>query len=67
MNSEQHRDRSAPRGRPGFGRRFLAALLAGADEALRESRREEDERAAEDDVCRLWPAHSRLTRGYEDP
>ena len=67
MHSEQHRDRSAPRARPGFGRRLLAALLAGADEALAQSRRDEDERAAEDDLCRVWPARSRLTRGYEEP
>ena len=66
MNSKQHRKRSAPRRTPGFGRKFLAALLTGADEALERSRRDEHERAAEDDLCRLWPAHSRLTRGYEE-
>ena len=67
MNSEQHRNRSTPRSGPGFGRRFLIALLAGADEALRQSRDEQHEQAAEDDLCRVWPAHSRLTRGYEEP
>ena len=67
MNSEQHRNRSTPRSGPGFGRRFLIALLAGPDEALAQSRREESELAAEDDLCRVWPAHSRLTRGYEEP
>ena len=66
MNSNQHCKRSAPRRKPGFARRFLAALLAGADESLKESRREENERATEDDLCRAWPAHSRLTRGYEE-
>lgn len=64
MHSEQHRKRSAPGGRPGFGRRFLAALLAGADEALKDARSEEREREAEDAQCRLRPEHSRLTRGY---
>ena len=67
MNVERHRDRSARRATPGPRRRFLAALLAGADEALRESRRDEDERAGDDDLCRVWPAHSRPTRGYEEP
>ena len=68
MHSEHHCDRSAPRRTPGLGRRFLTALLAGADEALCESRREEeDERATEDDLCRVWPAYSRLTRGHQEP
>ena len=66
MNIEQHDDRSAPRGRPSFGRRLLAALLEGADEALRQSRRDEREREAEDAQCRLRPEHSRLTRGYRE-
>ena len=66
MNSEQHRNRSTPRARPGFGRRFLAALLEGADEALAESRREERAREAEDEQCRLRPEYSRLTRGYRE-
>ncbi len=66
MNSEQHRNRSTPRGKPGFGRRFLAALLEGADEALAESRREERAREAEDTQCRLRPDYSRLTRGYRE-
>ena len=68
MHSERDCDRSAPRRTPGLGRRFLTALLAGADEALRASRREEeDEPAAEDDLCRVWPAHSRMTRGHQEP
>ena len=67
MHSEQHRKRSAPRRTPGLGRRFLAALLAGADEALAESRGEEADQAAEDDLCRVWPAHGRATRGYREP
>ena len=66
MNSEQHRDRSAPRSGPGFARRLLAALLEGAEDALAESRREEREREAEDVQCRLRPGHSRLTRGYRE-
>ena len=66
MNSEQHRNRSTPRARPGFGRRFLAALLEGAEEALAESRREERAREAEDAQCRLRPEYSRLTRGYRE-
>ena len=66
MNSEQHRDRSAPRPGPGLGRRFLIALLAGADEALKDARAEEREREAEDAQCRLRPEHSRLTRGYRE-
>ena len=66
MHSEQHRERSTPRATPGLGRRFLTALLTGADAALADSRREQDEHAAEDDLCRVWPAHSRLTRGYEE-
>lgn len=66
MASEQHRDRSAPRADPGFGRRFLIALLAGADAALERSRRDQDDQADGDDLCRVWPAHSRLTRGYEE-
>ena len=64
MKSEQHRDRSAPRASPGLGRRFLVALLAGADEALREARA--CEREAEDAQCSLRPEHSRLTRGYRE-
>lgn len=66
MNIEQHDDRSAPRTGPGFARRLLAALLEGADDALRESRREERQREAEDEQCRLRPEHSRLTRGYRE-
>ena len=66
MKSEQHRDRSAPRARPGFGRRFLIALLSGADEALNEARAGEREREAEDAQCRLRPDYSRLTRGYRE-
>ena len=66
MNSEQRRNRSTPRGRPGFGRRLLIALLEGADEALADARREEREREAEDAQCRLRPGHSRLTRGYRE-
>ena len=66
MNSKQHRNRSAPRSEPGFGRRFLIALLAGADEALRDARAGEREREAEDAQCRLRPEHSRLTRGYRE-
>ena len=64
---ERQQHRTPARRRSGLGRRLLAALLAGADEALRESRRDADEQAAEDDLCRAWPAHSRLTRGYEEP
>ena len=66
MNSKQHRDRSAPRGTPGLGRRLLGALLEGADEALRDARAREREREAEDAQCRLRPEHSRLTRGYRE-
>ena len=66
MNSEQHRNRSAPQRKPGLGRRFLIALLAGADEALRDARAEEREREADDAQCRLRPEHSRLTRGYRE-
>ncbi len=66
MNSEQHRNPSTPRSKPGFGRRFLAALLEGADEALAESRRGERTREAEDAQCRLRPEYSRLTRGYRE-
>ena len=64
MNSEQHRDRSAPQRKPGFGRRFLIAPLTGADEALKNARA--GEREAEDAQCRLRPEHSRLTRGYRE-
>ena len=66
MNSEQHRNRSTPSARPGFGRRLLLALLEGADEALAESRREERAREAEDAQCRLRPEYSRLSRGYRE-
>ena len=66
MNDRQRQRAPAPR-RSGFGPRFLAALLTGADEALRESRRDADEQDAEDDLCRVWPAHSRLARGHEEP
>ena len=66
MHSEQHRNRSTPRARPGFGRRFLAALLKSADEALAESRREERAKEAEDAQRRLRPEYSRLTRGYRE-
>ncbi len=66
MNSEQHRDRSAPRAKPGFGRRLLIALLAGADEALAQARAEEQYRTGEDDQCRLRPGYSRQTRGYRE-
>ena len=66
MNSERHRDRSAPRSVPGFGRRLLAALLEGADEALADARRREREQEAEDVQCRLRPDHSRMTRGYRE-
>lgn len=66
MHSEQHRNRSTPRGRPGFGRRLLTALLEGAEDALAESRRDERAREAEDAQCRLRPGHSRLTRGYRE-
>ena len=66
MHSEQHRNRSTPRGRPGFGRRLLIALLDGAEDALAESRREERERETEDAQCRLRPEYSRLTRGYRE-
>ena len=64
---DRQRHRTRTRRRSGFGRRFLTALLTAADEALRESRRDADEQAAEDDLCRAWPAHSRLTRGHEEP
>ena len=66
MNSEQHRNRSTPSTGPGLGRRFLAALLEGAGEALAESRRDERAREAEDAQCRLRPEYSRLTRGYRE-
>ena len=66
MNSEEHRRGSARRDTPGFGRRFLVALLAGADEALKNARAGEREREAEDAQCRLRPDHSRLTRGYRE-
>ena len=66
MKSEQHSDRSAHRARPGFGRRFLIALLAGADEALNDARARDREREAEDAHCRLRPDYSRLTRGYRE-
>ena len=67
MNAEPNRKRSAPRATLGFRRSFLAALLTAADGALARSRWEADERAADDDLARVWPAHSRLTRGYEEP
>ena len=57
---------TASKGRPGLGRRLLAALLEGAEETLAEARREEREREAEDAQCRLRPEHSRLTRGYRE-
>ena len=66
MNGRQ-RQRAPSPPRSGFGRRFLIALLTGADDALQSSRRDADEQAAEEDLCRVWPAHSRLTRGYEEP
>ena len=64
MNDTQPH-RAASR-RPGFGRRFLAALLTGADEALGQARAEADEQAAEDDQCRLRPDYGRQTRGYRE-
>ena len=67
MNAEPHSKRSAPRATLGFRLRFLAALFTAADGALTRSRRDADERASEDDIARVWPAHSRLTRGYEEP
>ncbi|MCY3810258.1 MAG: hypothetical protein OXH15_00485 [Gammaproteobacteria bacterium] len=66
MNSETHRDRSAPRSGPGFARKLLTAFLQGADEALHESRRVERDREGEHEQCRLRPEHSRLTRGYRE-
>ena len=67
MKAEPDCKRSAPRTTLGFRRSFLAALLTAADGALARSRREAEERASEDDLARVWPAHSRLTRGYEEP
>ena len=64
MDSNERK--TASKNRPGLGRRLLAALLEGADEALAEARREEREREAEDAQCRLRPEHSRLTRGYRE-
>ena len=64
MSSRNRQSDTTPK--RGFLRAFLAAFLDGADEALRQSRREEDAQAAEDDQCRLRPAHSRLSRGYEE-
>ena len=58
--------KAASKGRPGLGRRLLAALLEGAEEALADARAEERERQAEDAQCRLRPEHSRLTRGYRE-
>ena len=66
MNSKQHRNRSTPRAKPGFGKRLLIALLEGADEALNDARAAEREREAEDAQCRLRPEYSRLTRGYRE-
>lgn len=65
MHSEPHRERSTPRPKSGFGRRFLSAFLAGADDALQQTRREAHERADDDQQCRLRPGYSRMTRGYE--
>ena len=64
MNTEQHRKRSTPRPKPGFGRRLLVAILAGADDALRQSRREAEDRAGDEQQCWLRPGYSRMTRGY---
>ena len=58
--------KTASKIRPGLGRRLLAALLEGAEEALADARAEEREREAEDAQCRLRPEHSRLTRGYRE-
>ena len=64
MNTERQNP-STPRPKPGPGRRLVIAFLDGADEALRDARRD-DERAAEDDQCRLRPDYSRMTRGYRE-
>jgi len=64
MNPVNRNNRS--NAHPGFGRRLLAALLEGADEALADARRAEREREAEDGQCRLRPAYSRLTRGHRE-
>ncbi len=58
--------KTASKIRPGLGRRLLAALLEGAEEALADARAGEREREAEDAQCRLRPEHSRLTRGYRE-
>ncbi len=64
MNDRQPRPRTTHGRR--FGRRFLAALLTGADEALAKARAEADDRAEEDDQCRLRPDYGRQTRGYRE-
>ena len=63
--NDRRQQPSTTRG-PGFGRRFLVALLTGADEALTQVRAEADDRAEDDDQCRLRPDHSRQTRGYRE-
>lgn len=65
MNPEHRRDATPARRRRGLARALLTALLDGADEALGRAR-ERERRMAEDDQCRLRPAHSRLARGYEE-
>ena len=65
MNIERQQP-STPRPKTGLGRRLLLAFLDGADEALRQARRDEDDQAAEDDQCRLRPDYSRMTRGYRE-
>ena len=64
MNIERQNP-STPRPKSGLGRRLLIAFLEGADEALRDARRD-DQQAAEDDQCRLRPDYSRMTRGYRE-
>ena len=65
MHDRQRNDPLSPR-RPGFGGRLLVALLTGADRALAEAHAETDERASDDDQCRLRPGYSRQTRGHPE-
>ena len=65
MTDEQHNP-STPRPKTGLGRQLLCAFLDGADAALRQARRDEDDNAAEDDQCRLRPDYSRMTRGHRE-
>ncbi len=62
----ERQNTSPPRPKPRLGRRLLLAFLDDADQALRQTRLDDEVRAAEDDQCRLRPEYSCIARGYRE-